>query len=591
MAYELIDDTPQGRYEILPDAPAPSKADVVKTFLSGKPQLDAMNAQLPNLQMGGIRGAGSIGATLVAPYDIAKDALAGKGLTLDSNNQRRADMDAGLQTLGADPTSRAYQSGKLGMEVAGTLGTGGALANTLGRIPMLARTAAPVLDAIGSSGFTAGGATGLPGLATRATGGAITGGLSAGLINPTDAPSGAVIGAVAPLAVMGANKVGGAIGDYLKNGQAAQAAAQARNQPLADTLKAGMNAGYIVPPSSVNPTFGNNVLESMSGKVATAQHASTQNQSVTDGLVRKALGIADDAPLSVEALSKYRSDMHAAGYQPLRQLGMVTADPHFASDLAAVTQKYTGKGTIPAIEKTEINDLVKAHQSTGFDAGDAVDAIKVLREDAKDAFRKGDSALGGSKKAIADAYEGALERALPQGSDILNNYQAARQNIAKSFTVEDALREGTGAVDARKLAAALQKGVPLSGDLLTAARFASAFPKATQPPSLVAGPGVNNLRAMFATGAGGAGAALGGAVAGPIGAAAGSAIGAGATFVMPAAARMQMFSKGAQQGLLPKAAQGPGLLQNIGGLLGDPNAQQGLLRSGPSLYRGLLNVD
>jgi hypothetical protein len=590
MAYELLDDAPQGRYEVLPDA-APSKADRVKSLLSGDAPVAAMQEQTNNLRLGGIRGAGSIGATLVAPYDIAKDALNGKGLSLESNNERRQAMDSALSSLGADTNSRAYQGGKLGMEVAGTMGVGGGIANTLRTVPTIARTAAPLLDAIGSSGFTAGGMTGIPGLATRMAGGAVTGGASAGLISPEDAKTGVLIGAASAPIVMGAGKLGEYVGDKIVASRAAQAAEAARKQPLTDTLKAGLDAGYVVPPSSVNPTFGNSVKESISGKIATAQHASNQNQQVTDSLVRKSLGLADDAPLSVEALSKYRADMHAAGYDPLRQLGAVPADQQFASDLASVAQKYTGKGTIPAIEKTEINDLVKAHQSTGFDAGDAVDAIRVLRDDAKDAYRTGNSALGGAKKAIADAYEGALERALPQGSDILKNYQAARQNIAKSFTVEDALKEGTGAVDARKLAAALQKGTPLTGELLTAARFANAFPKATQPPSLVAGPGVHNLKAMFAGGAGATGGALGAMVAGPVGAAIGSGIGAGSAFVVPAAMRLQMFSKGAQKALLPQAMGGPGAMQQFAGLLANPELQQQVLRTSPTAIRGLLNVD
>lgn len=570
---------------------APSKADRVSQLLSGAEPLANMTREVDNLRAGGVRGAGSIGSTLVAPYDIAKDALSGKGLSLQSNMERRQAIDEGLQSLGADPESRAYKGGKLGMEVAGTAGVGGLLAKGLSAVPWLAQNAAPLINAIGSSGFSAGGVKGASGLGLRTVGGAITGGASAGLINPEDAALGAAIGGAAPAVVMGAGKLGGYVGDAIKNKQAAAAAELARKQPLNDTLRAGLDAGYVVPPSSVNPTFSNNVKESISGKIATAQTASSKNQAVTDGLVRKALGIADDAPLSVEALSKYRADMHAAGYDPLRRLGSVTADQQFAADLAAVTQKYTGKGTIPAIEKTEINDLVKAHKSTGFDAADAVDAIKVLREDAKDAYRAGNSALGGAKKALADAYEGALERALPQGSDILKNYQAARQNIAKSFTVEDALKEGTGAVDARKLAAALQKGTPLSGELLTAARFANAFPKATQPPSLVAGPGVNNLKAMFAGGAGATGGALGAMVAGPAGAAVGSALGAGASFAVPAAMRLQMFSPGAQRALLPQAIGGPGMTQQFAGLLADPALQQQVLRTSPAAIRGLLNVE
>ena len=81
-----------------------------------------------NLAAGAIRGAGSIGATIVAPYDIAKDAIAGKGLSLESNRQRRKDMDEALQSLGADPESMAYGAGKFVTEVAGTMGAPGVLA-------------------------------------------------------------------------------------------------------------------------------------------------------------------------------------------------------------------------------------------------------------------------------------------------------------------------------------------------------------------------------------------------------------------------------------------------------------------------------
>lgn len=509
-----------------------------------------------DLGLGAIRGAGSIGATLVAPYDIAKDAIDGKGLSLESNRQRRTEMDAGLRELGANTDSIAFQGGKLAGEVAGTAGVGGALgqgAQALGAAPKL-------VSALSSGGMSLGGAPattltqGAGNLALRAAGGAVTGGVSAGLVNPEEAGAGAAIGAAVPVAARGVAAVGRNVGDRMATAAAEKAADLSRRQPLFDTLRDGLDAGYVVTPSSVKPSLLNTVKESTSGKIATAQVASSKNQVVTDKLVRQSLGLADDAPLSVEALSKYRADMHAAGYEPLRQIGMVQAGPQFTNDLDQVVRQYTGKGTIPAIQKSEIADLVAAHKSAQFDSGDAVDAIRILRDDANDAFRKGDSALGKAQKAIANAYEAALENSLPQGSDVLKNYQTARQNIAKSFTVEDALKEGTGSVDARKLAAALQKGEPLSGELLTAARFASAFRKATQPPELVAGAAVHNLKA----GASAGGAALGAMAGGPVGAAA-MALG---PWVAPPLLRAQMFSKGAQNALIPQAGgNGNALLQ------------------------------
>ncbi|KII30219.1 hypothetical protein NL64_19020 [Pseudomonas fluorescens] len=156
-------------------------------------------ADAGNLLAGGVRGAGSIGATLVAPYDIVQDAIAGKGLSLESNRQRRADMDWALQDMGANPDSMAYKGGKLGAEIAGTAGMGGALANTVRVLPGAAKIE-PLLESVASGGFRAGGLTGAKALPVRAVGGAITGGASAGLVDPETAGTGALIGGAFPAA-------------------------------------------------------------------------------------------------------------------------------------------------------------------------------------------------------------------------------------------------------------------------------------------------------------------------------------------------------------------------------------------------------
>lgn len=174
-----------------------------------EPQRNPLQQTLGNLGAGAIRGAGSIGSTLLAPFDIAKDALAGKGLSLESNRQRRADITEALQGLGFNTDSTAFGVGKLGGEIAGTAGVPGMLARPLAG-------AAPALSqAIGSAGMRAGGMTGATGLATRAAGGAIAGGASAGLVDPTDVGAGAAIGAVTPGALQVAGSAGRAVGRAL----------------------------------------------------------------------------------------------------------------------------------------------------------------------------------------------------------------------------------------------------------------------------------------------------------------------------------------------------------------------------------------
>ena len=488
-----------------------------------------------NAGAGAIRGAGSIGATLLAPRDALESFIARTmGAPEMQAPERRKAMDGALQGMGADTDSLAFGAGKLGGEIAGTLGAGGAVANGLSRIPGAASAMPNVLNAIRTSGMTGGG------MPARMAGGAVTGGVSAGLVNPEDAALGAGLGGALPVITKVAGHAGRLLGSTPKNPLTPQALQTARES---------MDAGYVIPPSMVNPSFGNRTLETISGKHATAQLASTKNQAITEGLVRKGLGLADDAPLSFDTMRAYRGAQHSAGYEPLRQVGTIPAGASFNSALDDIAKAYTGKGTIPAIEKKNITELVNAHKSAGFDSGDAVDAIRILREDASDAFRRGDGALGKANKAIADAYESAIDDALTASGqgDLLNAYRAARQNIAKSATVEKAIREGSGTLDARILARELQKGKPLSGDIKTVAQFANVFDKAAQPPHLIGSPDVHNLRAFASSALTGGGALA----AGPVGMMAGAA-----PYVLPPLARARMFSKGAQQGLLNQGGQG-----------------------------------
>jgi hypothetical protein len=175
--------------------------------------------QVGNVGAGLVRGAGSIGATLLAPIDIASDAINGKGFSLDSNRQRRADMDAALSTLGAETDSFGYGAGKLAGEVAGTAGLGGALANgTRMGLAMAGKSAPaaiePLLTAIGSGGFATGSKV-APGVVpflkdqgVRALGGAVSGGASAGLVNPEDGGMGALAGGALPGVVKVAGEAG-----------------------------------------------------------------------------------------------------------------------------------------------------------------------------------------------------------------------------------------------------------------------------------------------------------------------------------------------------------------------------------------------
>lgn len=169
---------------------------------------------LQNIGMGALRGAANIGATLLAPIDAAARAV---GVQNDwiGRNDRREKLDEFAHDH-ADTNSLAYKGGKLGAEIAGTAPVGGILGKAVGAAaaPLVAGTrAAPIADALATSlatgGFRIGQGVANPllSLAIRGAGGAGIGGASAGLVNPADAGTGALIGGALPGAAVAGNAV------------------------------------------------------------------------------------------------------------------------------------------------------------------------------------------------------------------------------------------------------------------------------------------------------------------------------------------------------------------------------------------------
>src|SRR6185503_20062110 len=185
--------------------------------------LTELRNQAGNLIAGGLRGAGSIGATLIsasnklnrATTPDAQQQFLGYSPASSNpadGNQLRQDMNWSLQDMGADTNSPAFKAGKVGAEIAGTSGAGAAIAKGLSAVPAIATAAPNLLLAIRTAGATAGNAGGIVNALTRATGGAINGGVSAGLVDPHDAVVGAATGGLLPTAAATAGTVGQAIG-------------------------------------------------------------------------------------------------------------------------------------------------------------------------------------------------------------------------------------------------------------------------------------------------------------------------------------------------------------------------------------------
>jgi hypothetical protein len=257
---------------------------------------------------------------------------------------------------------------------------------------------------------------------------------------------------------------------------------QGPNPQMIQSIQQARDLGYVIPPTQANPSMLNRFMEGVAGKITTAQNASARNQQITNELAAKSLGLPKETAITPEVITNLRTTAGNA-YTKLGLSGQVIPDKTYITALDDIAKPYvTAMQGFPEAPPSPVINLVQSLKSPSFDAGSAVEKIKQLRTSADDAFRTGNSDIGRASKKAADAIEGALENHLSKTGqgDLLSKFRDARQLIAKTYTIEKAANTSTGTIDAKKLAAQLQRGKPLSGELKSIAQFSQAFPKASQ---------------------------------------------------------------------------------------------------------------
>lgn len=440
--------------------------------------------EAPSIGTSALAGLGAgFGRTVLGGQELIGKGLQKLGAeTIGQAVERDAQMgrEKLLQELDRYKQANPFSAGggQLVGEIGATLPVGGLLAKGLSAVPAISSRAAPLIEAI----RTAGGGGGS--LATRATGGAVVGGLGSAMIDQESAGLGATLGAAIPVVGAGVSKV------FSSGVQ--------QTPEITAAIKAAREAGYVIPPTQANPTLLNRVLEGTAGKLTTAQNASARNQQVTNKLVARSLGLADDTPITPELLSNIRATAGEAYdaiansglikpklYAGLTDTGMLKMSSKYSEALDDIAKPFvTAAKGFPESTPSPVIDLVNSLKSNSFDASSAVSMIKQLRTGADDAFRSGNTDVGRASKSIANLLENTVEDHLKKtgSADLLKEFRNSRQLIAKTYSIEKALNQTTGSVDAVKLAGQLQKGKPLSGEIRQAAQFAQAFPKAARTP-------------------------------------------------------------------------------------------------------------
>lgn len=414
---------------------------------SGAGIVDTIKQGAGDLIAGGVRGAGSIGATLLYPIDKATDLIKGDrgpnvtGLVtgkqpLSRNEERRQQMDEGLQSLGADTNSLAFKGGKLAGEIAGTAGVGGALANGVRMTAAVGGKAIPaaiepLLNAIASSGMSTGGATAQGGkevaknLLTRAAGGAITGGASAGLVDPESAGAGAAIGAGTPVAIRGL----GMAGRYAKN-------LMTVSPEVATLAEKAKSLGIDVPVDRLVNNKPLNALASsleylpFSGRAATNEKMASQLNTA----VSKTFGQNSD---NVTMALRKASDELGGKFDAVLKANAIKVNDGFLSKLADVEKNASDElvGDAAATIKKQVSNILEKAQAGQIDGQAAYNIKRTL-----DRIGKGQGGEAYHARELRDVLMDGLNDSL--GADGAKAFAETRKQYGNMRTLEKIAQNG-----------------------------------------------------------------------------------------------------------------------------------------------------
>jgi phage shock protein A len=383
-----------------------------------------------NMIGGQIRGAASIGSTLMWPIDKATDMIKGDrdqnitGLItgqqpISRNQERRASLDSSIKNVfDSDPDSLIYGANKLTTEVLGTSGIGGVLANgakTLGAAPS-------VVNSLSTAGMKAGDTPGVVNMLTRMFGGAATGAASAGLVNPSDAEIGAAVGGVLPPALAGIGKAAGYVGrninaliqPFTENGQSA--IAQNIVRKFAEGGPTSVNLRELVPGSA--PTLaeatGNAGLARLQSTVRDVNPNAFTERAASNSAARSAAldDLAGDAGKldfyrgeRSESAKKLYGDAMAQGVNP------EAMTPFVKGQVTQLMQRPSIQAAMKDARKLAAEDGKKLTDSTSLEG---LHYTKLgLDQQINDAVRAGNGTLARSLMGTKDMLEGTIDKLSP----------------------------------------------------------------------------------------------------------------------------------------------------------------------------------
>lgn len=453
-------------------APAPKAAPSMFSDPSEQYTTEATQAQALGA-LGALRGIGDVGNTILnagvgalkrLPRNPVSDAVSAW------NDERQAGLKSFDEGMKADPTSDAvYGTTRVVGNIAATAPVGGVLAQGAKAVG----AGAPVVNALASSGMTTGrNAVGalnvLKDVGLRSAAGATTGFASAGLVDPEQAKTGALVGGALPIATKTAGLAGNAIG-----GLARKALPQASPEvaALADRAKA---LGIDLPADRLVDSRPLNALASSLNYVPLSGRAAVEDKMM--GQFNRAVSktIGQNSENMAQALRTAAKDL-GSKFDDVLTKNTVKVDQQFVTELAEAANKATrelGSDGASIIGK-QVDDIIAKAGSGEIDGQAAYNIKKTL-----DRIGNRTTPEAYYARDLKKALMGALNRSL--GPEEAAAFSRVRQQYGNMLDLEGLVPNGAeGGLSVGKLANMKSIGNP---ELQELADIAGQFLKSRESP-------------------------------------------------------------------------------------------------------------
>jgi hypothetical protein len=267
----------------------------------------------------------------------------------------------------------------------------------------------------------------------------------------------------------------------------AKALAAAKPSPEQIALDKAKQLGIKTLPSQQGRTAGA-IAEGLSGQAKLERSLSKDNAAAVDSAAAQEIGLPAGARPTPEAIRPKKLEANRV-YDEVAKIGKVETDDAYRQAVANIDDR-TGAGsfaedTPPAVAR--LKDIYGGKQE--FDSADAVIKVRQLRADAGKNMKAPNApeqnALGYAQRKLADILDDQMERAAQKSgnADLVSRYRAARVQLAKIHSVEDAIRGQN--VSAKALSQQQKRGVKLSGNLKDIADTYDSFDRVLQDPSKI----------------------------------------------------------------------------------------------------------